>query len=446
MNERRWHAALAWLGGDAAVEDVLVETSGERISRVVPRTPCPPGAERVSGLMLPAFANAHSHAFHRALRGRAGGGDFWQWREAMYALAATLDPDRCFELARAAYAEMALAGVAVVGEFHYLHHRPGGGRYADRNEMGRAHLAAAAEVGIRITLLDTCYLQGGAGGRPLEGPQARFGDGSVDAWAARVAALEESATVRVGAAVHSVRALAPDGIGAVAGWAAARGRPLHFHLAEQRREHEECVAATGRTPTEVLARAGALGPGACAVHATHLPTEDVLTLGRSSTAVCLCPTTERDLGDGIGPSAALAAAGSPMCLGSDSHAVVDLVEEARALEMDQRLLLERRGVHRTAELLRALTAGGRAALGWEAGGIEAGGLADLVVVGLDSPRLAGAGAGTALSTLVAAGGASDVDTLIVGGRTLVRGGRHVRIPDVPDALRRALARLDPPPG
>src|SRR6266699_3331518 len=178
---RRWYAELAWLGGarETVDERVLITTAGDRVVAVEPGRDPPPDARRLPGLVLPALANAHSHAFHRALRGRAqgGAGDFWSWRERMYALAARIEPDSYLELARATYAEMALAGIAAVGEFHYLHHPPGGGRYADPNAMALALLRAAAEAGVRITLLDTCYLQADADGTPLEGVQRRFGDG-----------------------------------------------------------------------------------------------------------------------------------------------------------------------------------------------------------------------------------------------------------------------------
>ncbi|HZD72258.1 MAG TPA: amidohydrolase family protein, partial [Actinomycetes bacterium] len=190
-----WHAELAWLGGDRehVDEGVAIVTEGERVVSVETGVRPPPAAAvRLQGLVLPALANAHSHAFHRALRGRTQGGragDFWSWRERMYALAARLEPDSYHDLARAVYAEMALAGVAAVGEFHYLHHRPGGGRYADPNAFGRALLAAAAEAGVRLALLDACYLQADLDGSPLREVQLRFGDGSAEAWAERVGAL-----------------------------------------------------------------------------------------------------------------------------------------------------------------------------------------------------------------------------------------------------------------
>jgi len=435
-----YFAEHAWLGGEGVAAGVLIEVQGDRFATVRAQAACPPGAVRLRGLTLPGFANAHSHAFHRALRGRThrSGGSFWTWREEMYAVAARLDPDRYHALARATYAEMALAGITCVGEFHYLHHDAGGARYADPNAVGAALVAAAGEAGVRLTLLDACYLAGGFDA-PLEGAQRRFGDADVEAWAERAAALRPSATTRVGAAIHSVRAVPADALATVAAWARAREAPLHVHLSEQRAENEACQARHGRSPTALLDDHGVLGPRSCAVHATHLSDADVALLGGSRTTVCMCATTERDLADGVGPARALADAGAPLALGSDSHAVVDPLEEARAVELDERLASEQRGHWSAAALLRAATTDGHTALGWpEAGRIEAGAVADLVTVGLDSVRLAGAREDTLLESVVFAGAAADVADVIVAGRPIVADGRHRLVEDVPAALRSAI--------
>jgi formiminoglutamate deiminase len=439
-----WHAELVWLGPARGVaERVLLEVDGDRIAAVTEGVEPPAGARRLPGLTIPGLANAHSHAFHRALRGRThrGGGDFWTWRERMYELAGQLDPDGYLELARAAYAEMALAGVTAVGEFHYLHHDPAGRPYADPNRMGSALIEAAGQAGVRLTLIDTCYLRAGLGGEPLAGVQRRFGDGDAAAWAERAGALDDGPMMRVAAGVHSVRAVDPAAMTAVAAWAEGRRAPLHLHLSEQRAENQACLAATGRTPAALAEAAGVLGPRTTAVHATHLTGDDIARLGATRTSVCLCPTTERDLADGVGPASALASAGSPLCLGSDSHAVVDLFEEARAVELDERLVTERRGHHRPADLLQAATAAGMDALGWDAGRLEPGRLADLVTVGLDSPRLAGARPAEAADQLVFAATAADVRQVVVGGRRVVEDGRHLLVGDVPAALAKAIAAV-----
>ena len=427
----RYFAEHAWLGGDGVHSDVLLEVEGDRFTTVRAGVQRPPDAVHLPGVTLPGLANAHSHAFHRALRGRThrGDGTFWTWRQDMYALAASLTPDSYYLLARATYAEMALAGITCVGEFHYLHHGPGGIPYDDPNELGRALLAAARDIGIRITLLDACYLTGGFG-EPLRGPQLRFGDGDADRWADRVGQLTGGGHARVAAALHSVRAVPADQIGTVAAWARDRQVPLHVHLSEQPAENEQCLAAYGHTPTRLLEGAGALGSRTTAVHGTHLTPADLAALGGSASTVCLCPTTERDLADGIGPARALADAGCPLALGSDSNAVVDLFEEARGVELGERLASGRRGHFPAAALLGAATGAGHACLGWpQAGRLAVGALADLVTVSLGSVRLAGAERQTLLESLVFAAGAGDVREVVVGGRRVVTGGRHTVVLD-----------------
>jgi formiminoglutamate deiminase len=429
---------LAWLGGKRPEAGVLVTIEGEEIAAVDLAIPAaPPDTIRLDGLTIPGLANAHSHAFQRALRGRthSGRGDFWSWREAMYDLADRLDPDRYLALARATFAEMALAGITCVGEFHYLHHAPGGAPYTDPNEMGRAMIEAARQAGIRITLLDACYLHGGIGEEPNE-VQRRFSDGDAERWASRVADLDDGLGVRIGAAIHSVRAVDPASAAAVAAW--ALGRPLHAHVSEQPGENEACLAAYGRTPTALLADAGAIDERFTAVHATHLEGRDLAIIGGGAATCCLCPTTERDLGDGVGPARELADAGARLALGSDSHALIDLFEEARAVELDERLASGERGRSSAAELLGAATEGGHAALGWsDAGRIEAGAPADLVTVVLDSVRLAGADPESAIPSLVFAGAAADVRDVVVGGREVVRDGAHLEL-DVAAELRAAV--------
>jgi formiminoglutamate deiminase len=430
-----YHAEYAWVDRKV-VRDVRIDVADGRITAVVPGSPPPPGATRLAGLTLPGFANAHSHAFHRALRGRASGpGTFWSWRERMYALAGRLDPDQYYTLARATYAEMALAGVTCVGEFHYLHHPPDGASYDDPNEMAHSLLAAAADAGIRITLLDTLYLTSTVDGGELVGPQRRFGDGSVGAWADRVAQLPVRPHLRVGVAAHSVRAVPAHLLPEVV--TVAAGRPLHVHLSEQPAENAACLARYGRTPTQVLAEAGALGPTTTAVHATHLADEDIALLGQARTTVCLCPTTERDLGDGIGPARPLADAGCALCLGSDSHAVIDPFEEARAMELNERLRSQQRGHFAVADLVETATRHGHAALGWpDAGSIAVGARADLVTVRLDTVRTAGYDDPAA--AVIFAATAADVTDVVVDGRPIVHNGQHKLIEDAPRALASAI--------
>lgn len=417
----------AWLDGRVQ-EDVVVSVADGRFTRVEV------GAEharlettRLRGLTIPGLANAHSHAFHRALRGRTQRerGTFWTWREKMYAVASRLDPDAYFALAAATYREMVAAGITCVGEFHYLHHQPDGTAYDEPNAMALALVEAAREAGIRIALLDTCYLSSGFGAA-VEGAQVRYSDGDADAWADRTHRLRahQRPGVVIGAAVHSVRAVPREQLRTVV--AAAAGVPLHVHLSEQQAENDACRAAYGVSPTELLHDAGALGPATSAVHATHLGEHDVRLLGESATRSCFCPTTERDLGDGIGPSRALRAAGSPLTLGSDSHAVIDLFEEMRAVELDERLATQQRGHWTSGELLDAATWVGQESLGFaDAGRIAVGMRADLVTVDTGSPRTAGTGADE--NSLVFAATAQDVLEVMVDGVVVVRQGDRAEI-------------------
>ncbi|MFR9799202.1 formimidoylglutamate deiminase [Streptomyces sp. MS06] len=433
----------AWLG-DRIESGVALDVRDGRVLALRTGVPAPPpGAEVLRGLTLPGLANAHSHAFHRALRGtvQVGSGTFWTWREVMYSVADRLTPETYHALARAVYAEMALAGITCVGEFHYLHHAPGGTPYADPNAMGEALLAAAAEAGIRITLLDTAYLSAGFGAPP-DTHQLRFSDGTAEDWAARCSALEDREHARIGAAVHSVRAVPAGQLATVAQWAEHRRAPLHVHLSEQTAENDACLAAHGCTPARLLADHGVLGPRTTGVHNTHLTAGDIELIGGSRTGTCMCPTTERDLADGIGPAAALERAGSPLSLGSDSHAVIDLLEEARAMELNERLRTRTRGHWTAAALLRAATADGHSALAWpDAGTLVPGALADFTTVALDSVRTAGPPARLGTETAVFAATSADVRHTVVGGRHVVRDGAHTLVPDVPQALTSALAAL-----
>jgi formiminoglutamate deiminase len=423
----------AWLG-DRVGDGVAITVEGDRITAV--DTDAPRTGVHLAGLTLPGFANAHSHAFHRALRGRTHGetGSFWTWRERMYALAARLDPDSYRRLATAVFAEMVLSGYTAVGEFHYLHHDVDGVPYADSNAMGRALLEAAAVSGIRIKLIDACYLQADLSGAPLQGTQRRFGDGDGDGWVSRVDALHAQRPSGVGAAIHSVRAVGEEAMKTIASWADARGVVVHAHVSEQPAENQQCLAATGCTPMELLERNGALSHRFTAVHATHLTDHDVALLAKSSSTCCMCPTTERDLADGIGPTAAFRHHGIAMAIGSDSHAVIDPLEETRAIELDERLASLQRGTHHAAALLEAATSNGYRSLGWSDGGqLAAGSLADMVTIGLDSPRLAGSDPDHLAAAVVFAATASDVSHVIVGGGVVVSDGAHREV-DVGRAL------------
>lgn len=358
--------------------------------------------------------NAHSHAFHRALRGRTHGelGSFWTWRTQMYDIAAALDPDLYRQLAEAVFAEMLVSGYTAVGEFHYLHHAPGGGRYGDANAMGRAVIEAAESVGIRVTLLDACYLTSEPG-KPPTADQQRFSDGTVEAWLERWQELTAHASelVTIGAAIHSVRAVPPEAIATlVAG--VGPDVPLHVHLSEQPAENDQARAAYGRTPTRILADAGAISPRLSVVHATHLTPDDIALLGAGEVSVVMCPTTEADLGDGIGPARELADAGTTIAIGSDQHVVIDPFAETRALEAGERLRSLTRGRFAPEQLDAARTSGGARALGLRANG------SDAVLIDTASVRTAGA----RNNQIIFAATAADVREVLIGGKVVARDG------------------------
>jgi formiminoglutamate deiminase len=438
---------------DGAVQrdvTIVVDASG-RVAEVRADDAPEPGDIRL-GTVLPGFGNSHSHAFHRALRGRthADGGDFWQWRQRMYQVAGNLTPDSYSTLATAVFAEMLVSGYTAVGEFHYVHHRPDGEPYDVRHAMELALAAAARDVGIRLVLLDTVYLEGGIG-RPLADEQLRFGDGSAEAWLTRWHSLREQLAetaddddlVSLGAAMHSVRAVTPRTMRDVLAGLPADA-PLHIHLSEQVQENADCIAEYGLTPAALLHSVGALSPRLSVVHATHLTDADITGLGAAQVTVVMCPTTEADLGDGIGPALTLAGAGSPVALGSDQNAVIDPFLEMRGLEMGERLVAERRGRFTPAALLTAASSAGYASLGLGSHRLSPGDPCDLVEVSTSSVRTVG----SLPDQLPLTATAGDVLRVIVGGRIVAEGGRLVprstdNSPRLPAALlAEAFARLE----
>ncbi|SDZ40782.1 formimidoylglutamate deiminase [Herbiconiux ginsengi] len=463
-----WCATV--VGEDGVEHDVRFEADGAgRIRHRAAQQQAQRGDLRL-GTVLAGAGNAHSHAFHRALRGRThdGGGDFWQWRDSMYAVAAALEPESSFTLARAVFAEMLVAGYTAVGEFHYLHHRPDGSAYPHAFEQ--ALVAAATEVGIRLTLLDTAYLQAGPG-RALEPAQRRFGDRDAAAYLSRWHALRELVPA-LGAALHSVRAVPPAAVAEIVAGLPS-DVPLHIHLSEQPRENTEVLAAYGVSPTRLLADAGALSARTSVVHATHLDEADIALIGAAGATVVMCPTTEADLGDGIGPARALHDAGAVLALGSDQHAVIDPFLEVRGLEMHERLASGRRGVFSPAELVAASASGSYRALGLNrpshpsaerpfgadesspgpavsppgldpasasAGrsSLQVGDPLDLVELATDTVRTVGARPAQLLLVATSA----DVRRVLVGGRVVADTGVLVGGAHPADLLREALAVID----
>ncbi len=360
----------------------------------------PSNIESLPGIaLLPSFVNAHSHVFQRALRGHthrplSKQDTFWTWRNAMYAEAQRLTPESLYELALRAYREMLAAGYTSVGEFHYVHHQPGGQPYDEPNAMSEAILQAGREAGIRVVLLMTAYAQAGFQ-QPATESQRRFCDASVEAFLTRVDALRAQG-IAIGVAPHSVRAVPEHWFRVIADYSRMYNLPLHVHADEQVAEIEQCQAAYGCTPIELLERFGVLDPLTTVVHATHASDTEIALLAEHKCTACVCPTTEGDLGDGIAPYAELLSASIPLAIGSDSNTRLDPIEELRWAEYSARMRYQRRRVLVASEqtspgplLLDYGTRCGAGSLGLEAGVIAPGMLADFVGIDINHPSLAG---------------------------------------------------------
>jgi formimidoylglutamate deiminase len=429
------------LAGGQVHEGACLSVSGGAVVAV--GAPAP-GAERIrlaGKAVLPGLVSAHSHSFQRAIRGRTqvrhpGKSDFWSWRHAMYQAAALLDPEDVRAVARMAFHEMARAGITAVGEFHYLSREPSGRPYGDPELLAKEVIGAAREVGIRIALLRTAYARGGAG-LAAAPEQLRFVDGSADEVVESLLRLEEFTKsdpgTTLGVAPHSVRACPAGWIGTLASEASRRGWPLHVHVSEQPAEVEQCRAEHGLTPVELLERLGALGPATTAVHAIHLTPGDIEALGRTGTTVCACPTTERDLGDGVVPADELLRAGAGLALGTDSNVQIDLLEEARSLEGNLRLVRRERGLLAPAggegrldalaiRLYGFASRGGMRSLGLPGGTLAPGEPADFLSVDLEDPSIAGASSGDLLPAVVFSAARATVRDVVVGGAAIVTDG------------------------
>ncbi|MGW3472611.1 formimidoylglutamate deiminase [Saccharopolyspora sp. NPDC000995] len=418
--ERFYHCELALVDG-VFVEGVRLKVVGGEMAEVTVGVSPQPG-DTLLGVVVPGFVNAHSHAFHRELRGltHADGGDFWQWRHRMYRTAALLTPEGYRDLAERVFTEMRDAGYTAVGEFHYVHHDPQGEPYPG-HDMELALAAAAASAGIRLALLDTCYLRGGVG-QPLGAEQRRFGDANVNRWLERWHALRDTLTgsgrglVTLGAAIHSVRAVSRHDLAVIADELPAEV-PLHAHVSEQPAENQACLDSYGLTPVGLLSAHGLLSPRFSAVHATHLTPDDIRLLGEAGATIVMCPTTEADLGDGIGPAPELLAAGAVLAIGSDQHVAIDPWEELSRLELDQRLRFQRRGIFTPEALWKAGTVGGHHSLGLpgvrqQSPGLVVGEPFDAVEIDPTTSRTRGA----QLRQFPLVARSADVTATIVGGR------------------------------
>lgn len=422
-------ADLTWTGAEFRRGIRVAIAADGRIASVGTETPQP--TRRLGGMaLLPGFVNAHSHAFQRGLRGAgerfpAGAGSFWTWREAMYALVESLDRNTLARICRQAFSEMRDAGITAVGEFHYLHHQ-----HPDDFAFDEVVLAAAADVGIRIVLLETYYATGGVG-RPLYGGQLRFSTQSLDRFVRqldRLAGVLHAATQSLGVVAHSIRAVIPQDIARLHRESVRRAMPFHIHVEEQQREIDESLAAFGKRPMALLCDTVESASNITAIHCTHTTSADLARFVGAGGRVCCCPLTEGNLGDGIPDLAATPAAWGRLCLGSDSNARISPIEEMRWLEYGQRLRGELRGGlpdqegSVAATLLAAATEHGARALGVEAGGIAPGAWADLTALDLGSPSLEGVPPERLAEALVFGSGNEAIAGTWVGGRWRASGG------------------------
>jgi len=405
--------------------------------------------------LLPGMINAHSHAFQRVLRGRteyrtrltsAARDSFWTWREMMYSAATRLTPENIYDASRMAFLEMALSGITAVGEFHYLHNAAEGRSYDDPNLLAKEVMRAAGEVGLRIALLRVAYARSGFQ-TDANPKQIRFIESDPEVYLENVESLVASVrspTVRegqlandalpngrasdtawIGVAPHSVRAVPLAYLRRVIDYANLHNLKVHMHVAEQPVEVSACIEEYGRTPIALLESEALLSERFTAVHAIHVTPKAIPSFARSGAMVCACPTTERNLGDGVVPADEYFKHGVPMCLGTDSHAQIDLLEDARELEYHLRLQKLERAVLSVMELFDCATINGARSLGAPGGALETGMPADFFTVDLDDPSIAGASKDDLLASIVFTLSRAAVREVVVGGKPIVSEGQHL---------------------
>ncbi len=439
--------------------DVRIEIDAAGWLKSLRPDSAPDGAAPLAGPVLPGMPNLHSHAFQRAMAGlaeRAGAGEdsFWTWREVMYAFLGRITPEQVQAIAAQLYVELLKGGFTAVGEFHYLHHGPDGRAYADRAEMARRTIAAAAESGIGITQLPVLYGFGGFGGQPAGEGQRRFlnsPDEIIEIASALTRSHEQDPQVAVGLAPHSLRAVTQHSLAAaLEGLDAINAdAPVHIHIAEQTKEVDDCLAWSGQRPVAWLLDRFGVNRRWCLVHATHMDATETKALAESRAVAGLCPTTEANLGDGLFNALDYRAAEGRWGIGSDSHISASAIEELRWYEYGQRLIHRRRNLltggtaapHCGAWLYRQALAGGAQALGRAIGALAPGHRADLLVLDAEHPLLAVREGDAWLDALVFSGNASPIREVLVGGRRVVEAGRHRAEEEIAGRYRAALKEL-----
>lgn len=462
--KQAWGPDLIYAGGSFQPNAALVCDQSARILSVAPAGEVQNTVSLKNRALLPGLINAHSHAFQRVIRGRteyrtANEKDsFWTWREMMYSAALRLTPEDIYDASRMAFLEMALSGITSVGEFHYLHHAPDGSTYDDPNLLAKEVVRAANDVGLRIALLRVAYARSGYE-TEVNPQQVRFIENDPAAYLKNLEQLEKDLgeidvaqrMAWTGVAPHSVRAVPLDYLKEVIGVANSKQLPVHMHVAEQPAEVSACIAEYGRSPVALLATEGLLCERFTGVHVIHVTPKAIRMLADARAMVCACPTTERNLGDGIVPADRFFHQGVRVSLGTDSHVEIDLLEDARELEYHLRLLKTERVVLASAEdkgqsalaarLFDCATINGAESINAPGGSLETGRPADFFTVDLDDPSIAGASSDNLLSAIVFSSAKTAIRDVVVGGKRIVEDGRHAQQEDIVERFKALQKKL-----
>ncbi len=451
-------AAAAALLPDGWARNVVFDIGDDGVIAGIERDVVAKELAQTAGPVVPAMPNLHSHAFQRALAGRAGRASpahddsFWTWRQEMYAFLERVDAEAFEAIAAQAFVEMAKSGYAAVAEFHYVHHDPAGKPYGDPAELAWRVVAAARSAGLGLTLLPVFYAHAGFGGTPATAGQRRFAH-TTHTFTHLYDRLQSGAAEHgyvLGVAPHSLRAVTPEELGQVVRLAVPDA-PVHIHAAEQTKEVDDCYAWSGMRPVEWLLTQASVDARWCIVHATHMTEKEVSALAASDAVAGIAATTEADLGDGTFPGAAYLAAGGRFGVGSDSNTIIDPFAELRQFEWSQRMRARRRNVLGTtgdlalgSTLWARAARGGAQAVAQPVGALEAGRRADLVVLNLRDPALAGQAADDVLDVAIFGPSRAPVRDVMAGGKWIVRDGHHIAEEEIFTRYRAALARTDAP--
>ena len=458
-NTHTWVPELIYDGRRFLRDTAVVTNTQGQLIELAPAGTFSTGIRLKNRAILPGLVNAHSHAFQRVIRGRTEyrsqdtADSFWTWRELMYRAANTLDFADIYVASRMAFLEMALSGITAVGEFHYLHHSPDGQKFDDPNLIAKEVIRAANDVGLRIALLRVAYERAGYNQKtnPLQKRFIESADVYVDNLERLRRELADDGVAWVGAAPHSVRAVSLHYLKIVSDYASRNNLLMHMHVAEQPAEVSACIEEYGRSPVALLDTEGLLSNKFTAVHAIHVTPKAIAAIGRTGALVCACPTTERNLGDGVIPADGYVENQVPICLGTDSHAQIDLLEDARELEYHLRLQRKERNVlapndeqDRSAlarRLLECATVNGAKSIGFNGGQIEAGAPADFFTVDLNDPSIAGASEDDLLSNVVFSLSRTAVKDVVVCGKRIVEDGHHQDEEEIVEEFKALQSRL-----